>query len=176
MLVRHHLSRAYAQRYRLAARRRKHQMLDEFCTTTGYNRKYAPHLLTHWSKCRYLQTPEGLLRLKADSWAGKPARVGRPFYGPELDEDLAKLWVLFQKSLRYRRSTGLSSLATTPRFSISSVTRRASALFDVPVLAVFTNRPAAISQSSVMVSLTGSRIGSIDRNRLARFSQEQSNR
>lgn len=66
MLIRHHLSRAYTQRYSLATRRQKHQMLDEFC-------------------------------------------------------------------------------ATTPRFSISSATRRTSALFDVPVLAVFTNRPATHS-------------------------------
>jgi hypothetical protein len=66
MLGRHHLSRAYAQRYRLATRRRKRQMLDEF-------------------------------------------------------------------------------YATAPRFSISSATRRVSALFDVPVLAVFTNRPATHS-------------------------------
>ena len=66
LLVRHHLSRAYAQRYSLATRRQKHRMLDEF-------------------------------------------------------------------------------YATAPRFSISSATRRVSALFDVPVLAVFTNRPATHS-------------------------------
>lgn len=122
MIVRHHLSREYAQRYRGSSRRQKGRLLDEFCTTTGYNRKYALHLLTHWGKSRYIQTSTGLLRLKAGSWPRKPRRVGQPLYGPELQEDLLKLWVLFDsmcgKRLKVAIADNLEALRTAVELGI----------------------------------------------------------
>jgi len=95
MIVRHHLSTEYARRYRTATRAEKGRLLDEFCTTTGYNRKYAIHLLTRWGKSRYVHTGTELLRLKAGSWPKRPKRVGHPRYGAELQPSLLTLWTLF---------------------------------------------------------------------------------
>jgi hypothetical protein len=48
------LSTKQAPHYRLADRKMKAKILDEFIATTGYNRKYALHLLTHWGKETFL--------------------------------------------------------------------------------------------------------------------------
>lgn len=50
MKVRHRLTDEVASRYRGANRERKRNILDEFVATTGYNRKYAIHLLARWGK------------------------------------------------------------------------------------------------------------------------------
>ena len=67
------LTREIARRYRRGSKKEKHMMLDEFTRTTGYNRKYAIHLLTNWGKKRTLMVD------------GKPKRrkkrIGRVIYG-----------------------------------------------------------------------------------------------
>jgi hypothetical protein len=45
-----------APQYRRASRKEKSKMLDGFIRQTGYNRKYALHLLTHWGKETFLMT------------------------------------------------------------------------------------------------------------------------
>ena len=44
------LTNEIAVRYRKESKRGKQAMLDEFCRTTGYHRKYAVHLLGRWGK------------------------------------------------------------------------------------------------------------------------------
>jgi hypothetical protein len=39
-----------APRYRQSDKKGKSRILDEFVQATGYNRKYAPHILTRWGK------------------------------------------------------------------------------------------------------------------------------
>jgi hypothetical protein len=39
-----------APHYQQAAKKQKTAILDEFVRQTGYNRKYAPHLLSRWGK------------------------------------------------------------------------------------------------------------------------------
>ncbi len=46
MKERHRLTDEIAQRYRGASAGKKRSILDEFTATTGYNRKYASHLLS----------------------------------------------------------------------------------------------------------------------------------
>ena len=43
------ISAVTAQRCRAADRKGKTAILDEFTATTGYNRKYALHLLVNWA-------------------------------------------------------------------------------------------------------------------------------
>jgi len=67
-------ARAVSARYLAATKVQKGLILDEFCQTTGRHRKSAVRLLRHPSD-------------------GKAKRVGRPRkYGPEVGEDLKRLW------------------------------------------------------------------------------------
>jgi hypothetical protein len=47
-----------APRYRQSDKKTKTKILDKFVQATGYNRKYALHILTHWGKETFL-TGEG---------------------------------------------------------------------------------------------------------------------
>ncbi len=44
------ITRETVRRYKAADRKGKQRILDEFTQTTGYNRKYAIHLLSTWGK------------------------------------------------------------------------------------------------------------------------------
>jgi transposase InsO family protein len=67
-------ARSASARYLAASRAQKGMILDEFCQTTGRHRKSAVRLLRH---------PP----------AARPKKVGRPRkYGPEVGEDLKRLW------------------------------------------------------------------------------------
>ena len=44
------ITRETVARYRKADKKGKQKILDEFTKTTGYNRKYAIHLLSNWGK------------------------------------------------------------------------------------------------------------------------------
>ena len=46
------ITNAIAARYRAESKRGKQMMLDEFCRTTGYHRKYAIQLLGSWGTQR----------------------------------------------------------------------------------------------------------------------------
>ena len=62
------LTNETARRYRAATKRDKKVILDQFCLSTGFNRKYAIHLLNRWGKAEVKMID------------GKPVRivVGRP--------------------------------------------------------------------------------------------------
>jgi hypothetical protein len=53
------LTREVSKRYQKAGRKEKTRILDELVKTTGYNRKYALHLLANWGN------------LPRRSWAGR---------------------------------------------------------------------------------------------------------
>jgi hypothetical protein len=63
-----------AQRYRAAGRKGKTAILDEFTATTGYNRKYALHILANWGRTGLTQAEGKTVKLKA---AG-PKRKRKP--------------------------------------------------------------------------------------------------
>jgi hypothetical protein len=52
--VKQALTGELAPRYRTAGKTEKTKILDGFIRQTGYNRKYALHLLTHWGKETFL--------------------------------------------------------------------------------------------------------------------------
>lgn len=81
--------RALRPRYMQAPRRAKPAILDEFCATTGYHRKYAVTLLNR---------PEGT--------AAPPRRRRRPTYPPQLISVLAAIW----EAAGYPWSTRLKAL------------------------------------------------------------------
>ena len=92
--MRNTLTKAQASRYRASNYQQKRQILDEFVATTGYNRKYASHLLSRWGLSSYVEFDGGLLKLTA----GRPktaVRAGHRRYDAGVDEALYKLWNLF---------------------------------------------------------------------------------
>jgi hypothetical protein len=91
MATKKELTQEFAQHYRTADRKQKSVLLTEFTDSTGYNRKYAIHLLNRWGKSTYIQTDGGLVRLKAGNWKHKPKRASPVVYGPELVGNLEKL-------------------------------------------------------------------------------------
>lgn len=72
----HEYARALSVRYYKACRSEKSRLLDEFCSTCGYNRKYA---IT-------------LLRKPPAKRNGAVKRTRTPTYGADVSAALAKLW------------------------------------------------------------------------------------
>lgn len=94
MKERHRLTEEIAQRYRGSSAAQKRAILDEFVATTGYNRKYASHLLSRWGLSKYVRIDDELLKLTAGRPRKKAARPGRLRYPHSLDRPLESLWVL----------------------------------------------------------------------------------
>ncbi len=95
-MMRNTLTQAHASRYRGSSYQEKRRILDEFVATTGYNRKYASHLLSRWGLCTYTSIDGEVVKLKAGRVKSN-ARVGHRRYDERVDEALCKLWDLFDR-------------------------------------------------------------------------------
>jgi len=95
-MMRNTLTQAQASRYRVSSYQQKRRILDEFVASTGYNRKYASHLLSHWGLSTYTRIDGELVRLKAGRARSK-IRVGHRRYDERVDQALCKLWDLFDR-------------------------------------------------------------------------------
>jgi hypothetical protein len=85
-----------APQYRQAGKKEKSKMLDEYTRHTGYNRKYALHILTHWGKETWLTVDGKPVKLKAAPAAKRREGGGRkPLYGPEVIRSLRRVWEFF---------------------------------------------------------------------------------
>ena len=74
MQIRKALTDAQASRYRASTFREKQQILNEFVATTGYNRKYAGHLLSRWGLSKIMMIDGKAVELTA----GTRKRAPRP--------------------------------------------------------------------------------------------------
>jgi hypothetical protein len=90
------LSQEVAKRYQQAGKKEKGQILNEFVENTGYNRKYALHLLANWGKTAIVKAP-GMkpVRLKAAPVKRRKGGGRKPVYGEEAVEALRLLWEFF---------------------------------------------------------------------------------
>jgi hypothetical protein len=84
-----------ASQYRQAGRKEKSKMLDEFIRQTGYNRKYALHLLTHWGKDTFLTVDGKPVKLRAGTAKRRKGGGRKPVYGPEVIASLRVIWAFF---------------------------------------------------------------------------------
>jgi hypothetical protein len=84
-----------APHYRRAGKKEKSKMLDEFVRQTGYNRKYALHLLTHWGKETFLTVEGKPVKLKAGAAKRRKGSGRKPVYGPEVFSSLRLIWAFF---------------------------------------------------------------------------------
>jgi hypothetical protein len=84
-----------APHYRQAGKKEKTKILDEFIRQTGYNRKYALHLLTHWGKSTFLAVDGKPVKLKAGTAKRRKGGGRKPVYGPEAIASLRVIWAFF---------------------------------------------------------------------------------
>ncbi|GHT73409.1 integrase [Spirochaetia bacterium] len=97
MKTRKKITGVTAKRYRNSDKNGKTKILDEFVHTTGYNRKYALHLLANWGTSCVVEVDGKPVKLRA----GKPARKrkpggGRPrVYTDDVIAALRTIWEFF---------------------------------------------------------------------------------
>jgi hypothetical protein len=84
-----------APRYRQSDKGGKTKILDEFVQATGYNRKYALHILTHWGKETWVTLDGKPVKLKAETAKRRKGGGRKPFYGPEVIACLRAIWAFF---------------------------------------------------------------------------------
>jgi hypothetical protein len=89
------LTRTTCTRYRKSDRKEKSAILNEFCQSTGYNRKYALHLLANWGKTEVIKLAGEMVRLKADARKRRKGGGRKPLYGPEVIASLRVIWAFF---------------------------------------------------------------------------------
>jgi hypothetical protein len=97
MKERKKVSNEVSKRYQAANRKGKGRILDEFVATSGYNRKYALHILANWGKTRLVNVEGVVVALKAEK-PKKPrkSRGGRPKkYGDEVIAAVCRIWEFF---------------------------------------------------------------------------------
>jgi hypothetical protein len=79
-------------RYRKAGKAGKSVILDEFCATTGYNRKYAITLLRHAGKTQLRHV--GNVRITAHR---RQKRVYQRFYDDTVERAVLDIWEFFHR-------------------------------------------------------------------------------
>jgi hypothetical protein len=106
-------------RYRKADKAGKTRVLDEFCQSTGYHRKYAIAILRHAGKTQLRQIGKQTVNVKITAQARKK-RVYKRFYDEPVQKAVLALWAFFRfvcgKRLIPIIRDNLGALAGHPRF------------------------------------------------------------
>ena len=89
------LTREVGKRYQKAGKKEKTKILDELVKTTGYNRKYALHLLAGVGKTATVRTGGKTVRLGAAPRKRKKGGGRKPVYTDEFVTVLRAIWVFF---------------------------------------------------------------------------------
>ena len=90
------VAKEIAERYRKAGRKDKSKILDEFCETTGYARKYATTVLNLWGKRSWMWIDGKLVKVVGIRKQKKDGRKKKPRkYDEVVVEALKRIWHLF---------------------------------------------------------------------------------
>ena len=89
------VTREPVPRYRKPTKKGKQKILDEFTQTTGYNRKYACHVLSTWGKASYREVDGKLVKFIVGKPRKPKKRFGRRIYGEAVRKALEKISELF---------------------------------------------------------------------------------
>ena len=89
------LTREVSMRYQHAGKKEKSTILDELVKTTGYNRKYALHILANWGKTATVRLAGKAVRLKASPGKRRKGGGRKPIYTEEFVAILRSIWVFF---------------------------------------------------------------------------------
>ena len=116
------ITNAIAARYRAESKRGKQMMLDEFCRTTGYHRKYAIQLLGSWGTQR-IHRIDGKPVVFVVGTPRKPhKRTRHRVYDERVHHALRKLWQFFDyqcgKRLVVLMRTNMAVLQAEPEFAL----------------------------------------------------------
>jgi hypothetical protein len=95
MKVKQALTGELAPQYRRAGKKEKTKILDEFIRQTGYNRKYALHILTRWGKAVFTTADGKPVTIKAGTAKRRKGGGRKPLYGPEVIAALRLVWAFF---------------------------------------------------------------------------------
>jgi hypothetical protein len=106
MNIRKALTDAQASRYRASTLREKRRILSEFVASTGYNRKYASHLLSRWGLSTLLMVEGKAVELTAGTRRRAP-RSGKRIYGHRVDDALKRLWMLLDQECGKRLAVAI---------------------------------------------------------------------
>ncbi len=95
MQARKAVTKEVAARYRRAGKKEKVRILDEFCKTTGYARKYAITVLRNYGKESVVRIDGKMVRLVGGA-AKKKRHTGRPkTYDSRVFKVVRELWYLY---------------------------------------------------------------------------------
>jgi len=89
------LTREASKRYQQAGKKQKTKILDELVENTGYNRKYALHILANWGKTTTVFLSGKKVRLKASPGKRRKGGGRKPIYNDEFVSVLRKIWIFF---------------------------------------------------------------------------------
>ncbi|GHV89440.1 integrase [Spirochaetia bacterium] len=127
MKTRGALANETAKRYRMAGRKQKTKILDEFVENTGYCRKYALHILANWDKVHFIAFNGELVRVKARKPAERKKRIGKPIYTPDDGKSLKRIWHFFWnpcgKLLAPLLEAQMPFLVSFPDFEVTEAVR-----------------------------------------------------
>ena len=84
-----------ARRYRKANKREKKRILDEFCATTGYHRKYAMQLLNRWGTSELHRIDGTLVKIVVGKPRKRAKRIYQRIYDEPVHKALRDVWDLF---------------------------------------------------------------------------------
>src|SRR4030042_4492646 len=108
------ITREVSKRYKKASKGEKRVILNEFTSSTGYNRCYASHILSNWGKRLIIRLRGDLISVVIGERREKIKRKKARVYGKDVDDVLQKLWVISDylcgKSLAYFIRESLPSL------------------------------------------------------------------
>ncbi|GHU52471.1 integrase [Bacilli bacterium] len=133
-------------RYRTAKKARKSVILDEFCQSSGYNRKYAITLLRNAGKAQLRQINGKTVKVKITARTRRK-RVYQRYYGKDVETAVLAIWRFFQ---------GICGKRLVPM-----IRENLEALFTDKVLKLPPEakaKTAEISRSTVELMLRGERI------------------
>ena len=95
MSTRRELTEELARRYRQAGRKEKGVILDEFVETTGYQRKYAIHLLNWWGRRRLVWIDGKPVKLVVGRRRRGKRRARPRRYDQQVLKALKQIWYVF---------------------------------------------------------------------------------
>jgi hypothetical protein len=115
------VTRVTAPRYRRAKKAEKTVILDEYLENTGYNRKYAIHLLANEGLVKHCRIDGKPVKL-AVTHGKRKKRVYQRYYDEEVQKALIRLWKFFRQMcaqrLRPLIQSNIEVLKKSGRFGI----------------------------------------------------------
>ncbi|MFW5695967.1 MAG: integrase catalytic domain-containing protein [Alkalispirochaeta sp.] len=122
MRERRALTKEIAVRYRSESKNGKQAILDEFCRTTGYHRKYAVRLLNSWGTKKIHVMDGKLVEIVVGELRQPKKRTRERVYDEPVQTALRKIWELFDyqcgKRLVVLMRANMEALKAEPEFDI----------------------------------------------------------